>query len=82
MNKKSYTRCHVLSIYSKCNWIIRRLDRIGILHTSLLAHLVHNIHNDDALRQRLVLPFFSTFLDSKSTLIGWKRTVSEPNLDI
>jgi hypothetical protein len=48
-----------------------RLNLVRISHAVLLAHFIHNLHDNNTLLQTLILAFLSTFLERKRTLVGF-----------
>ena len=76
--KRFVVRVPLLYRPSQLNRILRRLNLLGVSHVALLAHLVHRLHDDDALGQRLVLALFPAFLQRVRALVGWEQSnVSE-----
>lgn len=51
--------------------VLGRLNLVGVSHAVLLAHLIHDLHDDDTLLQTLILALLSAFLERKRTLIGF-----------
>ena len=51
--------------------VLGRLNLVRVSHAVLLAHFIHDLHDDNTFLQAFILALLSAFLERKCTLIGF-----------